>query len=274
MKKKILKMIAMVIAIVLIVGLAWTANSLVGNPISEMLAQKAADEYLEEHFPNTDYYIEDLGFSFKFIGYYAHVRSETSMDTQFSLRIDMLGNVNYDTYDSVTMGFVTAERVNQEYRTLTDQIFEKPSFPYRDGICYGHLEIQSKQALEDPNVQIPEYTLWYEDFILDHIYDPKEMGKQAGCLTVYVDSHIITFEEAARIMLFIRTEFDSADIPFRTIDFMLQYPLPEEGTRPDDHIWVEAFPYEDIYEEGLIDRIKTAHEALETYYAAQDEKYK
>lgn len=274
MKRKLLKIIALIIAITLIIGISITANSLVGNPISKMLAKNAADAYLAEHFPGTDYYVLDLGFSFKFVGYYAHIRSQSSMDTQFSLRIDMLGNVNYDTYDSVTMGFVTAERVNQEYRKLTDQIFERPSFPYRDGICYGHLEIQSRQALEDPNVHIPEYTLWYEDFILDHIYDPKEMGMQAGCLTVYVDSNVITFEEAARIMLFIRTEFDSAVIPFRTIDFMLQYPLPEEGSRPDDHIWVEAFPYEDIYEEGLIDRIKTAHEALETYYAAQDEKYK
>ena len=272
MKKKFLKIIALIIAIVLIVSLAWTANSLVGNPISKMLAERAADAYLEDHFPNTDYYIEKLGFSFKFIGYYAHVRSESSMDTQFSLNIDMLGNVFFDTYDSVTRGFVTGERVNREYRELTDLIFESPAFPYRDGICYGHLEIQSRPALEDPNVLIPEYSLFYEDFILDHIYNPRELGAQAGSLTVYVDSDTLTFEEAARIMLFIRSEFDKANIPFRAIDFMLQYPLPEEGPRPDESIWVENFLYEDIYDEGLEDRIAQADAALKAYYAEQDKK--
>lgn len=134
MKKKVLKIIALVIALTLIIGLAWTANSLVGNPISKMLAQKAANDYLEEHFPSTDYYIETLGFSFKFTGYYAHVRSESSIDTQFSLNINMIGKVFFDTYDSVTRGFVTGERVNQEYRELTDQIFDSPAFPYQDGI--------------------------------------------------------------------------------------------------------------------------------------------
>lgn len=58
MKKKVLKIIALVIAIALIVGIAWVANGLNGNPISKMLAKKAANDYLEEHFPNTDYYIE------------------------------------------------------------------------------------------------------------------------------------------------------------------------------------------------------------------------
>ena len=68
MKKKVWKILALVVAIALIAGIAWVANGLNGNPISKMLAKKGANAYLEEHFPNTDYYIEDLGFSFKFTG--------------------------------------------------------------------------------------------------------------------------------------------------------------------------------------------------------------
>lgn len=111
MKKKVLKIIAFIIAIALILGICWVANGLNGNPISKMLAKKAANEYLEANFPDTDYYIEELGFSFKFTGYYAHVRSESSMDTQFTLEIDMLGNVFYDTYDDVLKGAITARRL-------------------------------------------------------------------------------------------------------------------------------------------------------------------
>ena len=275
MKKKVLKIIAFVIAIALILGICWVANGLNGNPISKMLAKKAANEYLEANFPDTDYYIEELGFSFKFSNYYAHVRSVTSMDTQFTLHIDMLGNVYFDTYDSVTGGFVTARRVEQEYRELTNQIFENPSFPYPSDIGYGTLEIYPQEALDDPDVNdIPDYALVQQDLVLDQIYDIRELGRQAGHLIIYVESETISFELAAQIMLDIRAEFEKANIPFRAMDFVLQLPLPEEGPRPDEEVRVKDFRYEDIYQENLIDRIKAAHEELETYYAEQDAKYK
>lgn len=275
MKKRVLKIVALIAAITLIVGVCYFANALNGNPISEMLAEKSSKNYLEEHFANTDYYIEKLGYSFKFGNYYAHVRSDSSIDTQFTLYIDMLGNVYFDTYEDVLAGAITARRVEQEYRDLTDQIFESPNFPYPDGICYGTLELNPQEALDDPNVTgIPDYSLVHQDLILDKTYDPRELGAQAGHLIVYVDSDTITFEEAARIMLYIRNEFDKANIPFVAIDFMLQYPLPEEGPRPDEYVWVENFLYEDIYADGLTERIAEADAALRAYYAEQDAKYK
>ena len=81
MKKKVLKFIALIIAIALIVTVCWFANALCGNPISKWLAQKAADAYLDEHYQDTDFYIERLGFSFKSTDYYGHVRSETRIET-------------------------------------------------------------------------------------------------------------------------------------------------------------------------------------------------
>lgn len=274
MKKKIWKIIALIVAVTLIVVVCWFANALCGNPISKLLAEKAADEYLEVNFEETDYYIEHVGFSFKDTNYYAHVRSETSIDTQFTLYIDMMGRVYFDTYGSVTGGHVTARRVQQEYRDLADQIFESPDFPYPDGICYGTLEIYPQEAFDDPNLIIPNYTLNTEDLILDKVYDPRELGAQAGHLIVYVDADTVSIEEAARIMLFIRSEFDEANIPFVAMDFMLEYLLPEAGPRADEYIWVENFLYEDIYEDGLEDRIAEADAVLRAYYAEMDAQMK
>ena len=90
------------------------------------------------------------------------------------------------------------------------------------------------------------------------------MGRQAGHLIVYVDDQELTFENAAKILLDIKAEFDEANIPFRAIDLSMR----TDGER----INFDNFPYEDIYEEGLIDRIKAAHEELEAYYAEQDGK--
>ena len=263
--KKVLKIIALVIAVALILTVCWFANALCGNPISKWLAQRAANAYLEEQYPGTDYYIERLGFSFKSTDYYAHVRSETSIDTQFTLHIDMLGNVYFDTYESVTGGFVTARRVEQEYRQLTDQIFENPSFIYKSEIQYGTLEIYPQEAFDDPHVtDIPEYALVQDELILDKIYDVRELGRQAGHLIVYIDNQELSFENAANILLDIREIFDSANIPFYAIDLTLR----TNGER----INFDHFPYEDIYEDGLIERIKAAHEELEAYYAEQDGK--
>ncbi len=262
MKKKVLKIIAFVIAIALILGICWMANGLNGNPISKMLAKKAANEYLAEHFPGTDYYIQELGFSFKFSNYYAHVRSETSMDTQFTLDIDMLGNVYFDTYKSVTGGFVTARRVEQEYRELTKQIFENPSFIYKSDIQYGTLEIYPQEAFDDPlATDIPSYSLVQDDLVIDKVYDIRELGRQAGHLIVYVDDQELTFENAAKILLDIKAQFDEANIPFRAIDLSMR----TDGER----INFDHFPYEDIYEEGLVERIKAAHDEREAYYAEQ-----
>ena len=69
MKKKPLKMIALILAFVLIAGIGWFANGLVGNPISKFLAENAAEKYMAEKYAGTDYYIETLAFNFKFSNY-------------------------------------------------------------------------------------------------------------------------------------------------------------------------------------------------------------
>ena len=40
---------------------------------------------------------------------------------------------------------------------------------------------------------------------------------------------------------------------------VLEYPRTEDGnTRPDTRVEVDGFLYEDIYEEGLAERVRTA----------------
>ena len=60
MKKKILKIGALVLAIVLIVGVCLFANSLIGNPISKALAKNTAEKYLEENYPDTDFELGEI----------------------------------------------------------------------------------------------------------------------------------------------------------------------------------------------------------------------
>ena len=45
MKKKVLKVLALIVAIALIIGIGLFANALVGNPVSKFLATKSAEEH-------------------------------------------------------------------------------------------------------------------------------------------------------------------------------------------------------------------------------------
>ncbi len=273
MKKKVWKILALIAAIALVLVVCVFANALNGNPISKMLARNAAENYLTGHYPGTDYYVERVGFSFKDTCYYAHIRSGSSVDTQFALYIDMVGNVSWDTYEDVLSGSITARRLEQEYRELTDQLLTGPTFPFQTDIAYGTLEIYPKRAMDDPLVtDIPSYAMAQEDLMLDHMYDPRDMGSNVGHLVIYIESNTITTDYAAEVLLIIRETFDNANIPFKAIDFTLHFPLPEEGSRPKGQINVDNFSYEDIYADGLAERIQAADEARDAYYAEQDAK--
>lgn len=277
MKNKTMRIIAFVLAMILIAGLAWFANAMNGNPISAMLARKTATAYLAEHFPDTDYYIEAIGYNFKDGNYYAHIRSDSSIDTQFSLHITMMGELRYDTYDSVLDGFVTANRLVMEYGTLADTVLEADDYPYKaeNGWGFGTLEIYPPEAfVHREENEVPSYAMDQSTLILDHIYDIRELGRQAGHIIIYVDSDTVTVERAAEIMLDIKVRFDAAGIPFKAMDLVLQYPRPDEGMRPEGEVRVRNFPYESIYEDDLIERIVTADAELSAYYAEMDAKYK
>ena len=275
MKKRI-RIIGIVLLIALIAVLIWFGNVMLGNPVSHALASKAAKAYLSDRFSDTDYEMERITHSFKDGRYHAFMVSPTSIDGNFSVCFSMMGEYCYDTYDSVQDGWNTAQRLNSEYRKLTDTILNDPALPYDNtqvySIMFGELEIYPKEFIDDPNVHdIPDYSLVQDDLELNKIYDIKELGAQAGHLILYVDNEVISVEETARIMLDFRSMFDEADIPFYAMDFVLRHPRTEDGQSDDEEIRINDFLYQDIYEEGLTERIEIAIEETAAYYAILDQ---
>ena len=270
MKKRVLKLAALLVALALLGGLGYFVNELLGNPISEVIAKKVVKERLATTYADTDYYMEDIRYSFKDGYYHAFIKSPSSIDTEFTLMITKIGELRLDTYDDVSKGFRTAERLRQEYRQLADTVFDSPTFPYKSDTGRagaGLLEIYMEEEMNDPEATyVPSYAISYEELIIDKIYDIKEVGKEAGCLSLHVVSEEVTAECAAEIMLDIRRRFDEADIPFRAMNFNLQYPISKDGQRKEGEICVRNFSYEDIMEEGMEDRVVEAHKALEEYY--------
>lgn len=273
MKKKWLKIAALVAALVIIAGLCVFANALVGNPVSKWLATRTAKAHLEEVYGDTDFVIEKIGFNFKDTDYYAHIMSPSSEDSSFSLRIGMWGQLLLDTYESrVLAGDNTRNRLYMEYRALVDEVLEAPDYPFTTFIAYGDLQIGFAPAGVDVEEdRWPGHYVVLDKVELDKKYDIYELAKKAGCLVIYVEDEEVTIERAAEVLLELKELFDRKNVPFVSIDFVLEYPRkPEGGNTKEGRINVEGFLYSDIYAEGLVERVRIADEELNAYYEEQD----
>ena len=269
MKKKILKIAALAAALALIVGVCWFANALVGNPISEKLATKTAERYLEEKFPETDFELERVTYSFKDTHYHAFIVSPSSPDSSFSLTIDFFGSILYDYYENnVLTGWNTANRLMDQYREAVDKVLDNRVFSCDSYAAYGELVFIPEEYKDEPDV--PAYAIVTDTLELDGIYDINELGARAGKLTVALETETVTAEHLAQILLEVRTYMDEAGVSFYAIDCVLEYPKPETGEWNKDQVEVRDFLYTDIYEDGLEDRVRAADEAAKEYDAQQD----
>ena len=158
MKRKVLKVLALIVAIALIIGIGLFANALVGNPVSKYLATKSANEYIEKTYSDKDFVIEEVTYNFKTGGYYARVTSPTSIDSHFSLSFNWLGKLVLDCYDDdVTTGWNTAMRLEDDYRNAVKAVTESKDFSEKYFLAYGEIPcVLSDYPIDEEK---PEYAL-------------------------------------------------------------------------------------------------------------------
>lgn len=269
MKKKVLKVLALVLAIVLIIGIGIFANSLVGNPVSKFLATKGAEEHIEKNYADKDFQIDEVTYNFKTGGYYARVTSPTSIDSHFSLSFNWLGKLVLDCYDDVTTGWNTAMRLEDDYRNAVKAVTESKDFSEKYFIAYGEIPcVLSDYPIDEEK---PEYALQRKDLVLDKVYDIREVGANHGKLVLYAYDDEVTIERLSELLLDVKNKFDKSGVTFKAVDFVLEPPKVEgEPYMSDEQIQIRNFYYSDIYEDGLVERVKKANEEAIEYAAEQD----
>ena len=271
--KKVLKTVAVVLFIAFVAITVLIANAFFGNPISKALAQNTAQKYVEATYGNTDYELGEITYSFKDGYYYAYVYSPSSIDTHFSLAIDAFGKLSHDYFaDYVTTGRNTIYRLEMDYRQAVEAVFQSESFPYDTHIAFGELVYVFEADREAYDVA--DYAIIVDELPLDVVCDVNELGTQAGQLTVYIWDDTVSAARLAEILLDIRTSFDNAGIGFYTIDCILEHPREENTLYDGERFEVMNFPYSDIYEEGLVERVEESNKAVKKHYQEQDaQKY-
>lgn len=269
MKKKIIKIAAFVVALALIIGVCIFANSLVGNPISKLLATNTAKQYIKENHPDMDYQLDGVTFNFKFVCYNAYFTSPSSPDSSFTLMLGMDGKIIQNYYEAhVIERGNTARRLEEEYRAAVGKVLDNPSFPYNSHIDYGELQFIQEEYRNAEGVA--PYALITNELELDGIYDVNELGAKAGKLTIYVYDDTVTVERLAEIILDIKGMLDDAGVRFYVMDCVLEYPKPESGEWKQGRVEVMDFLCSDIYEEGLAERVQASNDAAEDYYDEMD----
>lgn len=84
-RKKVWKLLAIVLACVLLWGLIYLTNEITGYPFGYFTAKHAASEYLEETYPNKDYKIDHVERLLKLGGFSLDVVSPSDPSVHFSL---------------------------------------------------------------------------------------------------------------------------------------------------------------------------------------------
>lgn len=250
---------ALIAAVALTAGLCAMGNAVAGNPFSRMLAESAAENYLAGKFPEGGYEVANIWFDSKRGHYGIVVQKSGSQDVRFTVDTDMKGNFHHDTYDDVLTGWNTAHRLEGEYQILVEPVLHRLNLTFSRAYASCALEFEHRQWGDDPYAF--QYFLNGEALVPDGEYDMATLGAMAGHLSVTVEESEVSAEKAAQILLEIRCLMDEAGVPFHSVDLTLKFPQPEDPMqrRQEGTVEVADFPYEEIYEEGLADRVREAN---------------
>ena len=109
------KIILNAVLTILLLIVMFTQFVFFGNPISRIIADMAADKYLETHYTDLDLVHERAYYDFKDGNYVVRLWDMNSIDTKFNLEYDSFGKMKRDTYD---------ERLFNTYRRYIDFLYD------------------------------------------------------------------------------------------------------------------------------------------------------
>lgn len=159
MKKKYLKMIAAVSAILLIISILFIYNAFCGNIFSAMYAKGQIEKYIDKTYPNNDYEISDAVYNYKFSEYYCQITDPNSEDGSFTATYGDDGIIS-DSYTDVTSLDNTLMRLEDGFRKDVEPILDR-YFKDEDEFGFGTI-------IEGKNIDKSKLKL-------DMKFDPKNM---------------------------------------------------------------------------------------------------
>lgn len=196
------------------------------NPISRLLADRAADKYIESHYKDLDLNRDETYYNFKDGYYTVRLRSKTSRDTAFMLGFDSFGKLKQDTYDDIL--FNTEIRLLDELRGYGADLQAKYSFPYDISL----------NTVED----IPR-----EDLVLDQEFDFDNFKEDVN-VQAFGYTKNPNLEECFDILYDLQKIMDKTSLKVTKYSIIL---IPEENKKPDGEAesWAGSTSVSDVPQE-------------------------
>ena len=279
--KKFTKMLCRISIIAVAALVLYIAFAFFGNPISYLLAKKNARSFMEENFGDSHFQVTKVAYDFKTGSYYAYVDSPTSQDSYFTIYFDEWGRYRYDSYEDITNNHTTYYRLSNQYWDLVRENASDRNSQFDISIYFGDLrvkdiyEIHSYTNEDGETVEYSmdkDYGLDRAILELDKEYDIYQLGRNCGCITLYIHDPDVTVNRAAQLLMEVKDYLDTRNVPFYAINFNLCAPRNEEGQLVDEQITLFDFLYSDIYEEGLVERVQESWDQTQWHYAIQDKE--
>lgn len=197
-----------------------------GNPISMLLADRAADKYIETHYKDLDLIRDRAHYNFKDGYYIVRLRDKNSEDTKFYLGFDSFGRIKADTYDSIL--FNTAIRLSDELNAYGKSLEKKYNFPYEISLTTVNDNIEEKLILD-------------QEFDFNNFKD--DVNAQAFGYTKNPN-----LEEGLDVLCDLQKIMDKTSLKVTKYSIIL---IPEENKKPDGEAesWAASISVSDVPQE-------------------------
>ena len=253
------------LAAIFIGGILYAVNFMTGYPFSIFTVQKSVHQYMEEQYGDTDFTAGKPERNLKQGGFTCWVSSDSDPSVRFYLDLSRGGTLRYDSYEfMVGSGMNTALELSRSYGALCWQAAEDAEFPLGTA-CSGSFEPaihNDKQTAGEPGVLPDRMDLKG----LDPDMDLSLLSPQYGTVVLEIKTDAVTPETARTALLKLRECMENAGLPFCSCEVWI-LPGAEEGTdASEDAIHILNFGWDDIYEDGLEERVVDSIAATDAFY--------
>lgn len=221
------------IGFLLVITMAFT-----GNPISKILANRRADKYIQENYPDLKLKKEDSFYNFKDGNYVVKFSNEESRDIHFNIETDYLGRLRYDGYkEDVLSKWNTRMRLDEEYGKYVELIIRNNldyDFDMIMAGTFGDEEDEEYTSELEVDMNFDLHNIPFKEYLTLYIYEDNRSWEKLAQVILEVDElmeeknfniseYTIVLEEekdeesrrgeSLGVYEFLKEDLDSNDLP-------------------------------------------------------------
>lgn len=201
-----------------------------GNPISRVLANNAANDYLKTHYTELELEKERAFYNFKDAKYVVRLQDKNSPDSQFALSFDSLGHLKYDSYGDRELN--TFRRYVDFLNNISDEIANENGFDFDFRLS-------------------PSGEKYYRSYLnLDQVFDADDLPSTVVAnFKSYAESP--SLEEIMDNLKKMQTVLSKRKIPVESFSGMI-IPLANRAEKGKAETWRNALSVFDVPENVIV----------------------